>query len=238
MRYKLAAENKAAKYLRYAIGEILLVVIGILIALQVNNWNNERIRINKEIIYLKEIESTLEFNLENEIKGAIEYTNYQIKAYESFRQAVMNYPSGISEDSIDVLLGKWLIYWRLDINSVAFDNLKSVGIDLISSNKLRREITQFYGYDLLASVQFNKEHIDWAYANLYPIITNNLNGKELPVSPENIQFLKTDQRTKNIFDTNCEFFMKGTIEWLEDLQPKAEILLEHLRTEIEHLENQ
>lgn len=39
MRYKLAAENRAAKYLRYAVGEILLVVIGILIALQVNNWN-------------------------------------------------------------------------------------------------------------------------------------------------------------------------------------------------------
>ncbi len=42
-RYQLAAENRAAKYLRYAIGEILLVVIGILIALQVNNWN-ERLK--------------------------------------------------------------------------------------------------------------------------------------------------------------------------------------------------
>jgi len=39
IRRKLAEENKVAKYLRYAIGEILLVVIGILIALQVNNWN-------------------------------------------------------------------------------------------------------------------------------------------------------------------------------------------------------
>lgn len=42
IRYKLASENKLGKYLRYAIGEILLVVIGILIALQVNNWNEER----------------------------------------------------------------------------------------------------------------------------------------------------------------------------------------------------
>ena len=38
----MAAENRVAKYLRYAIGEILLVVIGILIALQVNNWNKQR----------------------------------------------------------------------------------------------------------------------------------------------------------------------------------------------------
>ena len=39
IRKKLASENKVMAYLRYAIGEILLVVIGILIALQVNNWN-------------------------------------------------------------------------------------------------------------------------------------------------------------------------------------------------------
>lgn len=39
IRYQLATENSVAKYLRYAVGEIVLVVIGILIALQINNWN-------------------------------------------------------------------------------------------------------------------------------------------------------------------------------------------------------
>jgi len=42
IRYQLAAENRVLKYLRYAVGEIVLVVIGILIALQVNNWNQDR----------------------------------------------------------------------------------------------------------------------------------------------------------------------------------------------------
>ena len=42
IRQKLAAENKVMAYLRYAIGEILLVMIGILLALQVNNWNELR----------------------------------------------------------------------------------------------------------------------------------------------------------------------------------------------------
>ena len=43
-RKKMADDNKPMKYMRYAIGEIVLVVIGILIALQINNWNEERIQ--------------------------------------------------------------------------------------------------------------------------------------------------------------------------------------------------
>ena len=42
IRYDLMEKNKTANYLKYAIGEIVLVVIGILIALQINNWNEER----------------------------------------------------------------------------------------------------------------------------------------------------------------------------------------------------
>ena len=42
IRYNLMSENKTGKYFKYAIGEIVLVVIGILIALQINNWNEER----------------------------------------------------------------------------------------------------------------------------------------------------------------------------------------------------
>ena len=42
IRQKLLTDNKFSKYLLYAIGEILLVVIGILIALQVDNWNQKR----------------------------------------------------------------------------------------------------------------------------------------------------------------------------------------------------
>ena len=50
IRQQLLTENKLAKYLLYAIGEIILVVIGILIALQINNWNTSKIESkNKEI---------------------------------------------------------------------------------------------------------------------------------------------------------------------------------------------
>jgi hypothetical protein len=50
---KMADDNKPMKYMRYAIGEIALVVIGILIALQINTWNEERKNITKYNVMLK-----------------------------------------------------------------------------------------------------------------------------------------------------------------------------------------
>lgn len=57
IRKKLVTEGKTANYIKYAIGEIVLVVIGILIALQVNNWNQERLelnRFNSNLVYMLE----------------------------------------------------------------------------------------------------------------------------------------------------------------------------------------
>ena len=59
IRKKMADDNQFFKYSRYAIGEIVLVVIGILIALQINTWNEERLKRKKEFIYLKEIRKNL-----------------------------------------------------------------------------------------------------------------------------------------------------------------------------------
>lgn len=67
IRQQLLVENKTGKYLKYAIGEIVLVVIGILIALQINNWNEEQ-KLSKERI-------TILHNLRDDLKNDIE--NYQ-----------------------------------------------------------------------------------------------------------------------------------------------------------------
>ena len=63
IRQNLLNEGKTTKYLKYAIGEIVLVVIGILIALQINNWNINRLNIEKENRYLNEIKNNLNSDL-------------------------------------------------------------------------------------------------------------------------------------------------------------------------------
>lgn len=62
-RYDLMEKNKTGKYFKYAIGEIILVVIGILIALQINNWNESRNQSKKELLLMS--------NLKNDIKEDI-----------------------------------------------------------------------------------------------------------------------------------------------------------------------
>ncbi|MGB5372105.1 MAG: DUF6090 family protein, partial [Flavobacteriaceae bacterium] len=58
IRQQLLVKNNISKYLLYAIGEIVLVVIGILIALQINNWNEDRKDRAKERFYLRSIRSS------------------------------------------------------------------------------------------------------------------------------------------------------------------------------------
>ena len=73
IRKDLMEQNKTSKYFKYAIGEIFLVVIGILIALQINNWNEKRKNENKITTVLKEIQKDLE---EDIVKSKALFTYY------------------------------------------------------------------------------------------------------------------------------------------------------------------
>src|SRR5210317_1315374 len=89
IRKKLADDKKPMKYMRYAIGEILLVVIGILIALQVNNWNQNRSKAQKEKIMLIELKENLEFNIER-FQSAISWEEDRIKGIKKILEYIEN----------------------------------------------------------------------------------------------------------------------------------------------------
>ena len=63
IRQNLLMENKTGKYFKYAIGEIVLVVIGILIALSINNWNENRKDNSTGKQYLRSIKEDLKKDL-------------------------------------------------------------------------------------------------------------------------------------------------------------------------------
>lgn len=81
IRRSLIESGSARKYLLYAIGEIALVVIGILIALQINNWNEWRKDRKKEKIILNDIANNLQINIQT-LKDDIEWLKRNIKSSE------------------------------------------------------------------------------------------------------------------------------------------------------------
>ena len=103
IRQKLASENKVMAYLRYAIGEIILVVIGILIALQVNNWNSARIEKNKESVYLKNIKR----DLIEQIKSIDDQMNTEF-GFSKTAKSILNIIKSIINSRLIVLLHQQL----------------------------------------------------------------------------------------------------------------------------------
>ncbi len=73
LRQSLVMENKTSKYLKYAIGEIVLVVIGILIALQINNWNERRKDKKTEVVILNQFLKDFQANDSIIKKGLADY---------------------------------------------------------------------------------------------------------------------------------------------------------------------
>ncbi|MBO0341061.1 DUF6090 family protein [Flagellimonas profundi] len=148
IRQQLLVENKFRKYLAYAIGEIVLVVIGILIALQINNKNQERINRDYELTMLNEIKEALDkdiYNMEGGIKN-LEELKQSVIVLTTVRNG-STYP----HDSLvyhfnNVRQGGI----ALAINYSPYESIKSTGLDKISNSELRNSITDLYEVKLKA----------------------------------------------------------------------------------------
>ena len=92
-------KNKTGKYLKYAIGEIVLVVIGILIALSINNWSSLK---KEERILLSHLQ-TIKENLKNDESQLLEMRKFRMKSAEMSTKTIDQYKSGIIEDQADFM---------------------------------------------------------------------------------------------------------------------------------------
>ena len=138
IRQQLLTENKFSIYLIYAIGEIVLVVIGILIALSINNWNEWQQQREKETIVLYDLKENLESNiqlLEKEMKR-IKSSN---RSGELIYQLVKNGNTNeliTPEDWHRALLNGG----KLILSQEGYESLKNNGFDIIINADLKKEI--------------------------------------------------------------------------------------------------
>lgn len=148
IRKQLITENlptgqagKFSKYLLYAIGEIVLVMIGILLALQVNNWNEERKDRDKSHDVLLEIRENVQFNT-SQFKAEIREEKNVIKSIDIVLENINKYRK--YHDSLDFHMYN-IGYWPSSSRkSSGYETLKSQGVERIKSTGLRQSIIDLY----------------------------------------------------------------------------------------------
>jgi len=188
LRKSLLDSGSFPRYLLYALGEILLVVIGILIALQINNWNEARK--NKQIEH-KTLLAILD-NLEEDA-STLE------KAIQRFELNLINIERMVDEklvpiDSLSYVMSRASAYRAFIPITAAFDrSMSSSNFDLIQEDSLAHCIQRLY--------VFEYQTVDWTHEVLEEIHTRLRYWVELFDATD----LKTWDRTKEYYFTKSGF---------------------------------
>ncbi|MFC2148571.1 DUF6090 family protein [Bacteroidota bacterium] len=237
IRYDLMEKNKTGKYLKYAIGEIVLVVIGILIALSINNWNDYR----KDRIEEKNLYKTLIRSLNNDlidVRDKSVILDSAISAQRifitnnSFESISSKYPFSEIRDLIN-RVGQTSKSFVPNI-SIYNKIMQNNQIDLIQSDALQMQIMALYDRayweykDLDASLE--NQYLAGINRNFFGnishrVIMNNWTALREDESRENYDALKKDCR-------EIYFLSLSVKRSMFNCEQEIEVLLESLNNEL------
>ena len=248
IRRKLLGENKFSKYIIYALGEILLVVIGILIALQVNNWNIERkSKLKAEI---------LSDNLLEELRGVRHLMDNQLEAMDkqkTFIQYVINHNelrmdsvlslSNMGSFNVDPLnfLSSYTVYFnpRRD----AYNSAINEGtLELIESKDIIKQLSSAYtlgekrsAEHVEAEILINtkiQEHISDEYQDIFKSgeLKHNNGAWDKTTTNRILKEINTDGKLKYLLSAKLQIlrFKHATLN--KNVYPRVEWLIEYFES--------
>lgn len=221
IRRTLFTKNNFSKYTLYAIGEIVLVVIGILIALQINNWNDVRKTRNKEVHYLKNIKTDLNINiaeLDNYIETRTACINAANTILEHFEGKPITDPSEFN--ALGISIYSWQKFYQNNntfqelLNSgnlalISNDSIKNILLDLESLYKKMKSEEDHFRYDTETLIYEPLYHL----MDLNPMVNNfeyrvseGKSGRDLSLSEDYFDaFLKNNELKNGFVMTILEF---------------------------------
>ncbi|PWI30396.1 hypothetical protein DI383_08085 [Flavobacteriaceae bacterium LYZ1037] len=207
-------ENRVSKYLLYAIGEIILVVIGILIALQINNTNEANKARVKELHYLKNIKTDLLLNIDN-INSFIETRETKIKSANIVLEYYEGKPLSNLNDFNKNILNVYIWHKFYQINNTFLEltnsgNLATISNDaikngLLNIDALYKELKgeeEHYRFDtevLLYEPSFNVLDLNPLTKKFMYDVSNGQAGENTEIPRENFETLLKDTKHKNGF---------------------------------------
>ncbi|MAM29149.1 MAG: hypothetical protein CMC13_09005 [Flavobacteriaceae bacterium] len=226
IRKRLIGENRFSKYVLYAIGEIILVVIGILIALSINTWNeNQKNRI-KERNVLTNLKADLTADMEklDSLKFQFEQAAASKEIFESF----LYYKDTINVSLTEHFKNQFIhVLGDFNPNTITIDELKSSGsANLISNPLLSRELYALYDKynDLSTKLQLGMERTQLMinYSSNYMRHVLNPSQEEITRMLHNTYFV-------NQVEANYVF---GRLSAIEDTREKCQFVLELINKEL------
>ncbi|MGB0916573.1 MAG: DUF6090 family protein [Flavobacteriales bacterium] len=223
IRQQLLSENKFSKYLIYALGEIVLVVIGILIAMQINNWNEQR-KVDIEIgKVLKEVRNDL-ITDSIQIKGTHAYKIEDIRIQYTVIEALES--GTIPYDSLEYHLGRVMLPRRLVLVDKGYQLLKKFGLERIKDEALRNELTTYYNVSV-HRINEDTEDDDHEFIEVFmPYVRHHFLDWNWTVRgvPADYEHLKTDQYFRSCLKVNVKN-QESTVQQLEKGAKKIQEIL-------------
>ena len=188
----MADDNRPLKYARYAIGEILLVVIGILIALQINTWNEERKARKNACFYLFDLKESLQ-NTKLELKRVIDKSHLSFLASDTLDR-ILFYKSEIPYFTMDTIINGTMGYTIYSPNSGVINEIMNSGELELFKNKFIRNTVSSWDSRLnnIAKYESDGRRTFLDYVNIMTIYTDASNFER--------------NRSTIIEDTREEFF--------------------------------
>ena len=177
IRQKLISENKFSKYLIYAVGEIILVVIGILIALGINNWKENAAKIEQQNLILSNLNLELNNNLKN-LNSAIELSESYINSSEQLLLSMNNMAtSKLKGEKLDSLLSTFgFSQWkRTNFNIKSLEN--SGNLNSVENNELKRLIYEWLS--LIEDIELLEKRSDYSFQYYIDYIKKNGSWREI-----------------------------------------------------------
>ena len=199
IRQQLISENRFNKYILYAIGEIFLVLIGILLALAISDWNDARIDKQAEIRTLIELKKGILIDFDTITVKQAE-VNKSIADLHFLQSLIKNKDYQYSKE-LDTLFGVVYGIRMLSPNSAFYEDLKATGLKLIKDESIRLQIVQLFENNYKAlnwinelEMSINDVNRTYYLNNFYDLTFSKY------ATPNNFKLVWTDSYYHNIID--------------------------------------
>lgn len=236
IRQKLLSDKKFSQYFLYAAGEIILVVIGILIAVQINSWNEDRKNAIFEKRLLVELNKTLIANYDI-VNMAIEGNKKTQRSCEiilkSFNQNLAYH------DSLDIHFEYANTWWKMLINASAYEKAKNYGLDFIENQETKEKLMNLYESLKGFGTRMDDRQSLYYYNTVTPILIELFQSVDKTWHntprgniPNNYEELKKDKRYRTILRTSIGE-RENYNQWIGMTLSEMKSLEERLKEEID-----